>query len=168
MSLRFYSLYSPSSYTGSENQQTEPLSISYTMYRLTLVSFFILSVWAPFIFSYMPHQSFPIFSGFLFHLPLDSCFIFHSPPAVTYFSVSVSHSPCNLLYPLSSRLLVQLRSLSPVELLFLRWYDLMPFFSFSHHTFSHPAPIPPAEGPQTVNVKPKEMRDWHFFFLMRV
>lgn len=51
------------SYTGTENHQTEQLSISYTVYGLTLVSFFILSAWAPFIFSYMAHQSFPIFPG---------------------------------------------------------------------------------------------------------
>lgn len=90
----FYSLCPWGFHTGSENQQTEPLSIPYTVYWLTLVSFFILSAWAPFIFSYMPHHSFPIFSPSssftcLYTLALFFC----SSPAVTYFSGSFSHIP---------------------------------------------------------------------------
>lgn len=121
-------LLSISSYTGSENQQTEQLSISYTVYRLTLVSFFILSAWAPFIFSYMPHQSFPIFPGSplapAFRLPV---LFFTLPLLLLIFQLRVpTPYPAACFIRRHQGSSARLRSLSPAELLFLvLWYDLL-------------------------------------------
>lgn len=119
----FYPLCRWGFYTGLENQQTELLSISNTTHLLTLVSFFIPSVWAPFIFSHMLHHSFPTFSLFVYHLSPYPCFIFCSSFCYSFLifnCVFLSH-PSDLLHCLSSPWLSQLESLSPAELLIL-WY----------------------------------------------
>ena len=110
-------------YTGLETQQTELLFVSYTTHLLTLVPFFIPSVWAPFIFSHMLHHSFPTFSLFVYHLSPYPCFIFCPSFCYSFLifnCVFLSH-PSDLLHCLSPLWLSQLKSLSPAELLIL-WY----------------------------------------------
>lgn len=95
-SLRFY--------TDSETHKQKHSPLPALCTGSPGVSFFILSAWAPFIFSYMSHHSFPIFALHLFHLTVYSVFLMFFLLFCWWFLFfsSILLHPCHLLQCLSS------------------------------------------------------------------
>lgn len=158
-SLFLYRLRKPTNRTALHFLHHVPAHPCFIFYPVSLSSLHIL-LHAPSVFSHLLWLSLSPAFRLLFYFSL-------SPRCYLFFSFSL---PQSLQPPLSP----VIKAPRAAQVFITCWTALFAMISsaavllfFLPH-FSPPCPNShPADGPQTVNVEPKEMRDWHFF-LMRV